>query len=124
MLILLLCFIPYTILLLRIPYKWQQNSVDSKWIYKYVIGIQAIGLLFSTVVLTGSVPVSCIHLLYGMLFFLYITYQELYLRLLPASANKALGQEVAIISLPPCNSDNNCEPPPQSAMGEAHTSDE
>lgn len=94
LLILFLCFIPYTILLLRIPYKWQQNSVNSKWIYKYIFGIQLIGLLFSTVVLTGSVTVSCIHLLYGILFFLYVTYQELYLRLLPASADKTVATSV------------------------------
>lgn len=83
LLILFLCFIPYTILLLCVPYKWQQNSVDKKWIYKYVFGIQIIGLLFSAVVLTGSALVSCIHLLYCILFFLYVTYQELYLRLIP-----------------------------------------
>lgn len=87
LLILLLCFIPYTILLLRIPYKWQQSSVDNKWIYKYVIGGQGIGFLFSAVVLTGSLTVSCIHLLYSILFFLYVTYQELYLRLIPSSRN-------------------------------------
>lgn len=84
LLILFVCFIPYTILLLRIPYRWQQNSVDSKWIYKCALGVQILGLLFSTVVLTGFVVVSCIHLFYCILFIFYITYQELYLRLLPA----------------------------------------
>lgn len=103
LLVLFLCFIPYTILLLRIPYKWQQNSVDKKWIYKYVIGIQVIGLLFSTVVLTGSVVVSCIHLLYGILFFLYITYQELFLRLLPASVNRAAAPLATVSFSPPYN---------------------
>lgn len=100
LLILFLCFTPYTILLLRIPHKWQQNSVDNKWIYKYVAGIQIIGLLFITVVLTGSVPVSCIHLLYGMLFSLYVTYQELYLRLLPASANKIVALPIVTATVP------------------------
>lgn len=88
LLMLLGCFIPYPILFLFIPYKWQHSSVDSKWIYKYVICMQIVGVLFSTVVLTGSVMVSCIHLLYGTLFFLYIAYQELFLRLLPASKIK------------------------------------
>lgn len=97
LLILLICFIPYTVLLLRIPHKWQQSSVDNKWIYKYVIGVQGIGLLFSVVVLTGSVVVSCIHLLYGILFFLYITYQELFVRLLPASENKTVTTQAATV---------------------------
>lgn len=75
------CFIPYTMLLLSISYRWLQSNVDSRWIYKYAIGVQIIGLLFSTVVLTGSVSVSCIHLLYGILFFFYVVYQELFVRL-------------------------------------------
>lgn len=114
LLILFFCFIPCTILLLRIPYKWQQSSVDNKWIYKYVIGIQVIGLLFSAVVLTGSVLVSCVHLLYGILFFLYVTYQELYLRLLPAPVDEAvipqleveappLGDSARVCEMDPCN---------------------
>lgn len=94
LLLLFLCFIPYTIPLLRIPHRWQQSSVDNKWIYKYVICIQIVGLLFSTVVLTGYVWVSCIHLLYGILFVLYVTYQELYLRLFPTSVNKAMTPEM------------------------------
>lgn len=85
MLILLCCVVPYTILLLCIPHKWQRSSVDRTWIYRYAIGIQVIGLLFIAVILTGSVPVSSIHLLYGTLFVLYVVYQELFLRLFPAS---------------------------------------
>lgn len=84
-LILLGCVVPYTILLLCIPYKWQQSSVDRTWIYKYAIGIQVIGLLFIAVILTGSVTGSSIHLLYGTLFVLYVVYQELFLRLLPTA---------------------------------------
>lgn len=97
LLILLCCFIPYIMLFLRIPYQWQQSSVDSKWIYNYVAGIQIIGLLFSAVVLTGSVVVSCIHLLYGMLFVLYVAYQELYLRLLPALPHEVISPSVALV---------------------------
>lgn len=99
--LLFLCFIPYTILLLFIPYKWQQNSADRKWICKYIIGIQVIGVLFSAVVLTGSVPVSCVHLLYGIVFFLYITYQELFLRLLPAEATTTGKPQVAATKVSP-----------------------
>lgn len=98
--ILFLCFIPYTILLLYIPYKWQQSNVNNKWIYKYAIGIQGIGLLFSAVVLTGSIPVSSIHLLYGMLFFFYVTYQELYLRLTPSSERQTTTPQVATTPIP------------------------
>lgn len=57
-LILLGCVVTYTILLLCIPYKWQQSSVDRTWIYKYAIGIQVIGLLFIAVILTGSASAS------------------------------------------------------------------
>lgn len=92
--ILFLCFIPYTILLLFIPRRWQQSNVDKKWIYRYVAGVQVLGLLFSTAVITGSVVISCIHLMYGLLFFLYVTYQELYLRLIPTSVLSHMAKEV------------------------------
>lgn len=118
LLILFLCFIPYTILLLSIPYKWQQNSVDKKWIYKYVLGVQLIGFLFSTVVLTGSVMVSCIHLLYGILFFLYITYQELFLRLLPASVNQAVVSQIVVVSVPVGDSSGTGDVPPCNPLWE------
>lgn len=118
LLILFLCFIPYTILLLRIPYKWQQNSVDSKWIYKYVMGIQLIGLLFSAVVLTGSVPISCIHLSYGILFFLYVSYQELYLRLLPASVATVATPLVAIVTTPSDDLTEQVAPTPPNPLWE------
>lgn len=108
LLILFLCFIPYTILLLRIPYKWQQSSVDNKWIYKYALGIQGIGFLFSAVVLTGSAWMSCIHLTYGMLFFIYVTYQELHLRLLPTTVNRAVKPQVTTApSSDPMEQDEN-----------------
>lgn len=101
LLILFLCFIPYTILLLHIPYKWVQSRVNFKSIHTYVIGVQIIGLLFSTVVLTGSVQTRCILLLFGMLFFFYITYQELYFCLIPASVNKTAVPPVVAETLPP-----------------------
>lgn len=119
LLLLFLCFIPYTILLLRIPYKWQQNSVDNKWIYKYTIGIQVLGFLFSTVALTGSVPVSCIHLLYGMLFFLYVVYQELYLRLLPPLVNKSVVSPIVVdTAAPPSDSTEKDETAPCNPLWE------
>lgn len=98
--ILFLCFIPYTILLLFIPRKWQQSSVDKKWIYRYVAGIQILGLLFSASVITGSVMIICIHFLYGSLFFLYVTYQELYLRLIPTSETSQVAKTVFNEGLP------------------------
>lgn len=110
LLILFLCFIPYTILFLCILNRWQQNNVDNKWIYKYVLGVQGIGLLFSAVVLTGSVLVSCIHLLYGIVFFLYVTYQELYLRLLPASVD-ASALQVEAMTAPAGGSARGCLDP-------------
>lgn len=118
LLLLFLCFIPYTILLLCIPYKWQQNSVDNKWIYKYTIGIQVIGFLFSMVALTGSVPVSCIHLLYGMLFFLYVVYQELYLRLLPPLVNKSVVSPIVGTAAPPGDSTGKDETAPCNPLWE------
>lgn len=118
LMILFLCFIPYTILLLRIPYQWQQSSVDSQWIYKYVVGIQIIGFLFATVVLTGYVPVSCIHLLYGMLFFLYVTYQELFLRLLPTSVDKNMEPQALVATAPIDDSAERNATASQSSMWE------
>lgn len=100
MLILLGCVVPYTILLLCIPYKWQQSSVDRTWIYKYAIGIQVIGIFFIVVILTGSVVASAIHLLYGTLFVLYVAYQELFLRLLP-SATKTPESQATAATTPP-----------------------
>lgn len=100
MLILLGCVVPYTILLLCIPYKWQQSGVDRTWIYKYAIGIQVIGIFFIVVILTGSVAASAIHLLYGTLFVLYVAYQELFLRLLP-SATKAPESQATVATTTP-----------------------
>lgn len=121
LLILIFCFIPYTILLLSIPYKWQQSSVDNKWVYKYVIGIQIIGLLFSAVMLTGSVLVSCVHLLYGILFFLYVIYQELYLRLLPAPVDEAVIPQFEVEALPLGDSATECEMDPCNPLWEKLT---
>lgn len=100
MLILLGCVVPYTILLLCIPYKWQQSSVDRTWIYKYAIGIQVIGIFFIVVILTGSVAASAIHLLYGTLFVLYVAYQELFLRLLPSATKTPESQATVATTTP------------------------
>lgn len=84
-LMLFVIIIPYMILLLFVPYNWQKSSVDVKWIRRYTIGAQGISILYILFMLTGSLTVSFLHLLYCTLFFLYVIYQELYLRLLPAN---------------------------------------
>lgn len=75
--------IPYSLTLLFIPYNWTKSSVDSKWIHSYTLGVQGISLLYILFMLTGSIWVSALHLTYVVLFISWITYQELYLRMIP-----------------------------------------
>lgn len=83
LLILFACIVPYTILILCIPHKWRENTVNKNWIYRYALGVQGLGIMYCASMLTGSVIIKCIHLFYAALLFLYITYQELFLRLFP-----------------------------------------
>lgn len=103
LLVLFVCIVPYTVVLLRIPYKWQQNHVDRKWVYRYVVGEQGVSLFFCIYMLTGSVAVNCIHFFYSILFCLYITYQELFLRLFPSDVKVAAPTSVVVAAKPSTN---------------------
>lgn len=86
LIILFVFIIPLIMLLLCLPYNWRRSSVDAKWVRFYAVGMQGIGLFYLCFMLTGSVTMRAVHLTYCTLFFIYITYQELYLRLFPDTA--------------------------------------
>lgn len=98
-LILLVCIIPYSVLLLFVPYNWKRSSVNSRWILSYTVGVQGIGLLYVVLMFTGSILVSALHLTYSLLFVMWVTYQELWLRLIPKSTdNKVKAQPAQVMS--------------------------
>lgn len=81
-LMLFACIVPYSLLLLFIPYNWRVSNVNGRWIRDYTIAVQGIGVLYLLFVITGSIFVSMLHLIYVMIFISWVTYQELYLRLI------------------------------------------
>lgn len=85
--ILLGCILPYSLVMLAMPYNWKSSSVSEKWIYKYTFALQGVCLLFVLFTLTAIHVFSSIHLIYCMLFACYITYDELFYRMkVPRSA--------------------------------------
>lgn len=87
LLILFACIVPYTIMFFHVPYNWRRSRANCRWIYCYAAGIQVIGVLYTLFMLTGWAVVSNIHLVYCSCFALFVTYQELYVRIpVPVSA--------------------------------------
>ena len=72
------------LLLLWLPYKWQESSASRRWVVTYVCFIFLIGVLFHTWTLTLSMPVHIVHNLTPALFIVYYTWYELHERVLPA----------------------------------------
>ena len=81
LLIVVIGIIPYSIMLFRIPYNYKTSSADCRWISTYTVGVQGIGVFYTLFMLTGSMAVSIAHVTYCILFCLFITYQELFLRI-------------------------------------------
>lgn len=78
--ILLLGILPFTVMLLYIPYNYTRSSAYHRWILSYSIKIQLIGLLYIIFMLTGSAFVSGLHLLVNIYLCASVTYYELFVR--------------------------------------------
>lgn len=88
LLIVVIGIIPYSIMLFRIPYNYKTSSADCRWISTYIVGIQGIGVFYTLFMLTGSMAISIAHVTYCILFCLFVTYQELFLRInVPVSSD-------------------------------------
>ena len=75
----------YLVLLLLLPFNWQQSSADSSWVRRYTLAIALMAALYFGYQLTLWMPVHLVHQVYVGLFFVYYTYFELEERLLPAA---------------------------------------
>ena len=80
-LIILLCIIPYSLMLFYIPYNYKRSSANYKWIALYTIGIQGICFFYVAYLLTGAAAMAIGHMAYCSLLCLFVTYQELFLRI-------------------------------------------
>lgn len=80
-LIILLCIIPYSLMLFYIPYNYKRSSANYKWTAFYTLGIQGIGFFYVAYLLTNATAMAIGHMAYCSLFCLFITYQELFLRI-------------------------------------------
>ncbi|WP_294142191.1 helix-turn-helix domain-containing protein [uncultured Sanguibacteroides sp.] len=79
--VILLCIIPYSLMLFYIPYNYKRSSANYKWIALYTIGIQGIGFFYVAYLLTSAAAMAIGHMAYCSLFCLFVTYQELFLRI-------------------------------------------
>lgn len=81
LLILLVCIVPYSLMLFFIPYNYRRSSANNRWIAFYTAGIQGIGFFYVAYLLTGASAMVIGHMSYCILFTLFVTYQELFLRI-------------------------------------------
>ena len=80
LIILLLGILPFTVMLLYIPYNYTKSGAYHRWILSYSIKIQLIGALYIIFMLTGSSIVSGIHVLVNIYLCASVTYYELFVR--------------------------------------------
>lgn len=80
-LVLLACILPYSLIMLTLPYNWKASLVSGKWILRYSMALQGVCILFVLFTLTALHIFSSIHMLYCMMFSCYITYYELFCRM-------------------------------------------
>lgn len=80
-LVILLCIVPYSLMLLKIPYNYKRSSANCEWIALYTIGIQGICFFYVAYLLTSAAAMAIGHMAYCSLFCLFVTYQELFLRI-------------------------------------------
>lgn len=79
----LLCavIIIYSFLIFYIPRNKMRSNTTLGWMRSYSIGLQGISVLYFGLNLFGLYPTGIFHLIYFLLFTVYITYQEMFLRL-------------------------------------------
>lgn len=104
-LLLLLCIIPYSLMLFYIPYNYKRSSANYKWIALYTIGIQGIGFFYVAYLLTNSAVMAIGHMVYCSLFCLFITYQELFMRITVPATPQEVPAEVSVSSEEPVPSE-------------------
>ncbi len=73
----------YMVLLQMLPYNWRESSADNLWVRRYVWAIAVMAVLYFGYQLTLWMPFHMAHQVYVGLFFVYYTYFELEVRLLP-----------------------------------------
>ena len=79
----------YSVLLLFIPYNWRQSSADYRWIRQFTFFSQGISVLYYGHVFTNLHIFMPLHVLWGAFVMLYLTYYELYIRILPPPQKKS-----------------------------------
>ena len=84
----------YLVLLLLLPFNWQQSSADSSWVRRYTLAVALMAVLYFGYQLTLWMPVHLVHQVYVGLFFVYYTYFELEERLLPTATSPTLTAEM------------------------------
>ncbi len=78
----------YSVLLLFIPYNWRQSSADYRWIRRFTFFSQGISVLYYGHVFTSLKVFMLLHELWIVFVTLYLTYYELYIRILPPSTRE------------------------------------
>lgn len=106
--ILLVCIVPYSLLLFFIPYNYKRSSADYKWIALYTIGIQGIAFFYVGYLLTSATAMAVGHMAYCILFCLFITYQELFVRIsVPANVPKTPVSPARVETIVPQKAEEN-----------------
>lgn len=103
--ILLVCIVPYSLMLFFIPYNYKRSSANYKWIALYTIGIQGIAIFYVGYLLTSATAMAIGHMAYCILFCLFVTYQELFLRITVPATPQEVPAEVSVSSEAPVPSE-------------------
>lgn len=80
-LLFVLLMLPYSVMIFKISYHWERSSAYLGWIRLYGAGYIALALFFIASSVSGSMPLSSLHLFYGTAYCFYIVYYELFVRL-------------------------------------------
>ena len=101
-LVILLVVVCYSLILLYVPHKGKVKNTDNHWIIIVAFGGQLISILYAMFVITDSDWWRIIHLGYFTLFYLWIVYQELFIRLFIVSPepDNSIEETVAVAAEP------------------------
>lgn len=110
--ILFLGILPFTVMLLYIPYNYMKSSAYHGWIMSYTVNIQLIGFLYIIFMLTGSQLASGIHLLVNIYLCASATYNELFVRFkVPDEVREQIAIETMELKPGKSNTDEKSENP-------------
>lgn len=85
----LLIFLP-ALLLYFVPYTRKYNNTDCKWMYGYIIVVIVNGTAFLAALSSDVIVIRTLYYLVSISCSLYLTYQELFVRLIKRSKGKVL----------------------------------